>query len=289
MTPGFFILGHPRSGTSLLRNVLNAHPWLCVPPECGFLLWLRPRFEQAEWNAATRQRFIAEVVSSRKFETWELSEAQLSAAIGPAPIASYPEAASLVYSAYAAAKGKHIKAWGDKNNYYVQHVQELVELMPTARIVHIVRDPRDVFCSYLELGRTNITSKYGPALSANASEVADEWQRNHARIIHQREHAPERYLLVKYEDLVGSFDEQASALFTFLGVPTPQGFDRRSHIERLDEPAEFLQWKRKVTGPVDTSSVGRFRTELDRATVLSIEEAAWEGMQDLGYIPQERS
>ena len=279
----FIILGNPRSGTSLLRNVLNAHPKLIVPPECGFLLWLRPTFEDLDWNSEVKERFIHEVRASKKFETWDLPEVALRNTIMPAVISGYAQAAGLVYEAYALHRGKHIDAWGDKNNYYVKHVAELTTLLPDARYVHIVRDPRDVFRSYLDLGKRDIRSKYVPVLSNDAAQAAEEWAENNERVLRGVRDAGHAYTLVRYEDLVGAFQPTMRALFTFLGVDMPVGFNERSHLVSLDEPAEFLRWKEKVTEPVDTTSVGRYRQDLDPPTITAIEHVAERTMERFGY------
>jgi hypothetical protein len=222
-------------------------------------------------------------MASRKFETWELTEEQLSDVVLSAPINSYAQAGALVYTAYARARGKEIRAWGDKNNYYVKHVPELLSLVPDARIIHIVRDPRDVVCSYLELGDRAIGSKYVPVLSRDPVEAAAEWQENNDLIVEGCKSLGAAYTRVRYEDLVGSFRTVISALFTALGVPMPVDFDDRSHLRMLDEPREFLQWKAKVAGPVDVSSVGRFKKELDAGTIAAVERAASRGMRTFGY------
>lgn len=279
----FIILGNPRSGTSLLRNVLNAHPHIIVPPECGFLLWLRPRFQDSAWTNDEKERFIAEVRGSKKFETWDLPEEALRTTIMPAAISGYAQAAALVYEAYALHRGKHIALWGDKNNYYVKHVEELTALLPDALYVHIVRDPRDVVRSYLDLSKRDIRSKYVPVLSTDSAQAAQEWAENNERVVRGVRDAGHAYTLVRYEDLVCDFLPTMAGLFSFLGVDMPAGFNERSHLVSLDEPAEFLRWKEKVTEPVDTASVGRYRADLDAPTIAAIEHVAERTMERFGY------
>src|SRR5690606_37205451 len=102
----FFILGHPRSGTSLLRSLLNAHPDVAIPPECGFLLWLYPAWKDAEWTPANKRAFAIAVSDCRKFETWGLNVDYLIQEVEATNIDSYLDAASSVYMAYAKAHGR---------------------------------------------------------------------------------------------------------------------------------------------------------------------------------------
>src|SRR5690606_42086136 len=73
--PPFFILSNPRSGSSLLRIMLDCHPDIVVPPECGFLEWWYSKYK--DWsiedsvNKSKVSEFCLDLSSSRKFETWK--------------------------------------------------------------------------------------------------------------------------------------------------------------------------------------------------------------------------
>ena len=146
----FFVIGSPRSGTSMLRLMLTCNPRLIVPPECGFILWLRSRF--GDWtgrefaNGTKREFFVDSVVGARKFETWNISPESIAAAIVDAEPHSYASACDAIYRLYANRSGKSNAIWGDKNNYYLAHIDDLKALFPLARVLHIVRDGRDVAC-----------------------------------------------------------------------------------------------------------------------------------------------
>lgn len=279
-----FIIGNPRSGTSLLRSLLNAHPSLCIPPECGFLLWLHADWKDTKWDQEAIGGFATAVFTSRKFETWGIEHDTIVQALSMLPIGSYADAASRVYRAYAAAKGKPNSVWGDKNNYYIQHVSDLRAIFSQARFVHIVRDVRDVACSYRELGRKDMASVYKPQLEQDCASIAAEWSANNLKARQALDGA--RHIRIRYEDLVAHVEPVLNSIFSFLGVEQLSGTSRELHIRNLDEPKEFLQWKQKLSAPVDAASVGRYRQELPLAEIARIELEAGTLMAEFGYLPE---
>ena len=147
----FFILGNPRSGTSLLRIILNAHPNIVVPPESGFLQWWHHKYGDWNWhdNTLRIESFLTDLLSSKKIEAYKLNKKGLKKFILEANPDSYSKLIARVYIFYS--RNKTLLTWGDKNNYYIHHIPLLKRLYPKAKYIHLVRDGRDVACSYLEL------------------------------------------------------------------------------------------------------------------------------------------
>ena len=278
---GFFIIGNPRSGTSLLRSLLNVHPQVCVAPECGFLLWLRPAWADRTWDADAWSRFALEVLACRKFETWGISIAALERELLAVKPASFPEAARVVYAIYARARRKSNAIWGDKNNYYIGQVPEIRSVYPNARFIHIVRDVRDVACSYMELAHKAHGITYRPELPQDAEAIAREWTMNNQAALDALDGAAQAF--IRYEDLVAAPAAAANALFRHLDLEPLLHLDASSHVSSLDEPQEFLHWKAKLTSPVDKVSVGRFRQELSAQDLGRIEAVAADLMDRFGY------
>ena len=85
MQSPLFVIGNPRSGTTLLRLMLTCHPAVIIPPECGFVIWLKRKY--FNWaladsgNTAIVNELVNDLFECRKFETWELDQASVSRAI----------------------------------------------------------------------------------------------------------------------------------------------------------------------------------------------------------------
>src|SRR5690606_37794784 len=118
----FFIIGNPRSGTSLLRSLFNTHPNVLIPPECGFLLWLHGAWFDRTWSESVIKDFALAVHATRKFETWNIDLWQLEEGLVHGAPSSYAEACAIIYARYAQSRNKEITCWCDKNNHYINRV-----------------------------------------------------------------------------------------------------------------------------------------------------------------------
>ncbi|MDP9226991.1 MAG: sulfotransferase [Actinomycetota bacterium] len=198
----FFIVASARSGTTLLRLILNRHPSIAVPPESRFITELWQGTDEVDAS-----EFLARLVDHDRFAEWELPIEAVRAELDRSPTVSYREAISAVYRAYARHKGKEL--WGDKTPRYVEHIPFLAGLFPSSRFVHLVRDGRDVALSYADV-------PFGPKTVARAAGL---WKaRVSAGIRTGRPLAPGRYIEIHYEDLAESPEKQLRDLCSFLGI-----------------------------------------------------------------------
>lgn len=288
MKSPIFVLGNPRSGTTLLRLMLTCHRNIVIPPEAGFAAWLYERHKA--WSGGSRETidgFVDDVLRTRKFETWGLSEPDLRRFLHDHKPASYPEAVSLVYELYGSLSGRSFRRWGDKNNFYIDYIDILDKMFPDAQFVHIVRDGRNVACSYRALAAQKIRSEYAPRLPVEVASIAEEWRRNTNTVRSAfRKFGPSRARELRLEDLVCSPEQELRGLTDFLG----EDFDRNMleyHRFTSDgklEPKEFLQWKeRTLSPPIDTRNE-IYKTELDPESIASFEAVAGDALRRYGYM-----
>ena len=287
----FFILANPRSGSSLLRIICDCNSALAVPPESGFLVWWKAKYEQelpSKWKSPEfLDQFVTDVLSSKKFETWNVEHKELLDFIAEVQPATYSEAASLVYHYHARKRGKQPTYWGDKNNYYIKHLEELIGLYPHARFIHLVRDGRDVACSYKNLKQLTSGSDYFPNLTDNIGEIAAEWAENNDAIADfLQAEASANSLLVKYEDLIVSPEETSKTICEFLGVPfdkTMLEYDRLNRQNNL-EPAATLDWKMNTLNKPDKTRIGRYARLLSKGEINTFNRRAAGTLERYGYV-----
>src|SRR5687768_12473283 len=129
----FFIVGSARSGTTLLRVILNAHSQVAVPPESRFVTELWTGTDEVD-----PEDFVERLSSHRQFQGWNLDPNLVREQLGNGDHITYPRAIDAVYVAYMRAHGK--TRWGDKTPRYVLRLPFLAKLFPAARFVHLVRD-----------------------------------------------------------------------------------------------------------------------------------------------------
>ncbi len=276
------IVGVPRSGTTLLRMMLDAHSELAVPPETGFLPALADL--EPDSDAATSAWSII-----TGFHTWpdfQLDADALRTALERGPC-SPADAARTFYRLYAERFGK--ARWGDKTPTYGSELDRISSLLPEARYVHIIRDGRDVMLSVRELW-------FRPGETVEA--CAEDWARRLAQTLELGARA-RHYFEVRYEHLIAAPEETLRTICAFLDLrfePAMLSYHRRA-AARLDEhqaryaadgtlvisKAERVRNQRFVTEPPRLDRVERWRKELTPDELRRFDAVAGEWLARLGY------
>jgi hypothetical protein len=204
-----FVLGCPRSGTTLLRLMLRAHPRIAIPPETRLLLdAYEHRGAYGDLRHPANRTALAEWITAgagTRFGRLGLDPHAVAAEIvsGPPTLGS---ALEITLRAYARRLGK--PRWGDKRPAYVQHIDALLRLFPGAQIVHVIRDGRDCVA---ELKRTPWWRMGVYHAVATWTQAVDAGEAAAARL------APGAYAEVQYERLAADPDGELRRLCAFLG------------------------------------------------------------------------
>lgn len=286
-----FILGNPRSGTSLLRLILNCHGEISVPPECGFIQWWSQKY--GKWSIENSYKsidisnFVEDIKSSKKIETWGLDFHKLKVLIAQIKPKDYASLCNLVIYQYGLQINKEPRILGDKNNYYLDHLDLLDEMFPNAYYIAIIRDGRDVACSYLELNKLSIDSPYKPKLSNSIKDIAIEWDKNNKNLIDFcSNHRNDLRTIIRFEDLVKNMESTLRGLCKFLKV-TYDPLMTEYHLQNnnnLVEPDATLGWKKKTREAPDKSKVGRYQIELSIEEVQIFNDLAKDSLKKFNYF-----
>jgi hypothetical protein len=284
--PAPFIVGVNRSGTTLLRMMLDSHPELTIPPETHFVPEL---IRLARRENMTRKRLLRAATNHPRWGDFGLDEAQLLDRLQQVKPLTPAGAIRSFYDLYAEREGK--TRWGDKTPRYMRAMPRIQRALPEARFIHLIRDGRDVALSQAE----RALEGEAPAMA----EVAERWRR---RISTARKHAGEldSYLEVRYEDLVADPDATLRRICEFIELdfdPAMLAYHRRA-AERLTEmdrdlgsgengPVrtgdQRLAGHAMTTEPPSTERCGRWRREMSAADVREFDRVAGELLADLGY------
>ena len=273
--PAFpFVVGEARSGTTLLRVMLDAHPQLAIPPESYFVSGLYPyrsRYERG--GAFDLARFAGDLQGLHKFRDWDLPEERFASAFAePMPGGAYPDAVRLLYGTYAAAHEK--PRYGDKSPGYVTRMKLLTQLFPEARFVHIVRDVRSV-----ALSLTEMPSEWG---TRSVPEGAARWRhrvsRGHAE---GTALGQERYLEVRYEDLVADSERELRRMLEFLLLPWDDAVLRYAErgLSRVPEGSHAIHGN---VGRAPTTTRD-WRAQMSREDLEAVEAIAGDVLTEMGY------
>src|SRR5690242_4571314 len=184
-----FIVGAPRSGTTLLRNMLNRHPSIAICRETEFhhLVFQRRRAFGSLIDMRNRQRLVKQYLPTRRIQRMQMDLQGLETTLLREGT-SYEAFFASLLRFYAQAHGK--RRCGEKTPQHALFTETLCEWYPGATIIHLVRDPRDVVASLLRV----------PWASHNVLGNAHLWVRCNVAARRSR-HRPQ-YLLVRYEELV---------------------------------------------------------------------------------------
>ncbi|GAA1882360.1 sulfotransferase family protein [Lapillicoccus jejuensis] len=247
-----FVVGCQRSGTTMLRLMLDSHPRIACGPETRFLEDLE-RVTGSDWKRLQQFGFPR--------EEWL---ARMRAFFGG------------IQDDYAASKGK--ARWADKSPRYALHMPFLHEVFPDAQFVHVIRDGRDVAVSHRK--------RFGYWSSVKSSV---KWPRyiKAARTAGAAMPA-DSYHELRYDDLVGDPERTLRDLLAFLGEDWDDGvldFVGKKH----DVPDRYHRQHAARTasagtdGAVYASRVGTYRTELDPLVRALFFVTSRRTLKDLGY------
>jgi hypothetical protein len=282
--PAVFVVGMNRSGTTLLRMMLDAHPQLTIPPETHFVPDL---IKACREDGATPEDALAAMKSAREWGDFGFSDEEMLTRLRALPKLRPGPAVRTFYEAYMQQQGK--PRWGEKTPTYVQKMKLIQRALPEARFVHVIRDGRDVALSVLDRTVRDLT----------AGDVATRWQK---KITKAREDAPalDHYMEIRYEDLILDTESVLRKVADFIDLPWDDSmlhYHERS-AERLREMARALpgdgrakelsverrmKTHEMTTKPPSADRVARWRTQMSAGQRAEFEEIAGELLAELGY------
>lgn len=267
-SPPLLVLGVRRSGTTLLRVMLDRNPQLAVPDESYFL----PQLAHRHRDHPDVDAFVDDLRRLPTLREWELDVSEVRARLRPGqPLG---EMVSAIYEAYAAKHGK--ERFGDKTPMYMQHLRMLERLFPDARYVHLIRDGRDTALSFLSMPRGVVTESWHHP--RDAADFACQWRSevNAAQALGRR--VGPRYLELRYEELVQEPDATLRAITDFAALPFDDAM--LEYVGNVDLSAKPHQ---QSLAKAPTPGLRDWRTAMSSDDVRSFEEVAGDLLARLGY------
>lgn len=276
-----FIFGCYRSGTSLLRLVLDAHPEIYIPEETVFI----PRFfrqikkYEKNWDMGGRDRLIKDILVFLKRKAhWESVPVikEVTSLIGPS--AKYQDVVRAIIIAASNSKFKKISYWGDKTPQYINSVLLLNRLFPDAMFINMVRDGRDVLAS---VKKEIAWGGHTPLM------VAEEWNKRVLNgLLGEKLIGRKRFLTVRYESFVSSPESILRELIDFLGLGLSESMLEYYKLPAAKALSRFRH-QRNVATPISTRSVGQYKQILSDDEISAFEREAGNALIAMGYATSE--
>jgi hypothetical protein len=264
--PPFFIVGSARSGTTLLRLMLNAHPEIAVPPESRFISEFYAGKDEVE-----AESFLSRLETHDRFQLWDLPIEAVKRELGTDKVVPYRKAVEAPYLAWMHVNGK--KRWGDKTPRYIESIPLLDRLWPDAQFVHLVRDGRNVALSYADV-------PFGPKSVGRAAYL---WSRRlRAGVEAGRALPPDRYIEIHYENLVEDTEEQVKKLAEFLNTSFDPAMLDDTERARGAVKKRSARYNPHITDKL-TKNLRDWRTDMPERQVEIFEAGAGDVLSLLGY------
>ena len=273
--PYLFVTGCTRSGTTLLQRMLDSHPELAVTNDSHLI----PRSvfgQKVDFKTALTPALFDEITGFKRFHVLSIEHA--AAVRRATESATLAEFVTALLDDYAEGRQKPLA--GEKDPEYVRRLPLIHRLFPEARVIHIVRDGRDVALSTLDwvtpqrfLGRLSLWREEPIAACALW------WRRQVAAGIDGGRLIGERYLEVRYEQLVQDPEAVLRDACRFLAVPYSPATIRfhEGRTVRRRSTASKDQWLPPTTGLRD------WQVSLDRPKLELFEALAGDLLSEIGY------
>ena len=302
MNPYLFIVGCARSGTTLLQRMINAHSQIAITPESH---WICRLFEQG--RGQTPEGVItAEIIPllledlDPRFARLNIGRQELLGLLASDPAVRYASFVSGIFDLYGKAKGK--AAVGNKTPGFVRKIHTLQRLWPQARIVHLLRDGRDVCLSMINRPLNHVNRGPLRTWAQDAVTTAALWWEWSVKLGRQagNSRGSGLYYEMSYESLVAHPAQECAALCTFLGVPFEAGMLRfhEGRTRTVPPPDAKHAWlpsagnESKFRLRPITAGLRDWKSQMSQAEVEKFEAAAGELLDELGYpraVPRLRS
>jgi hypothetical protein len=274
-----FVVGFQRSGTTLLQSLLGAHPRIAAPPETHFIArvahlddYFGDLEDDGNLRRALREALNPPVplLAECGFDEDVLFE---RARTGPR---TYAALLDTLMRDFADRNGK--ARWCEKTP--TQPASWVFALFPDAQVVHIVRDPRDVVASSLEVPWTGIGTR----------RIAAAWRRftlDNVRV--GLEVGPSRFLQIRYEDLARDFETTLSLVCAFLGEGLTAEMLTNPERRLPTVAAAAAAWHGTVVEQRPPPVAGSYRSRLRADRRARVAATIGGAISALGYTAARRS
>ena len=267
-----FVGGAERTGTSLTYALLTSHPSIAMTRRTNY--W---RYIDGKFGDLAEDRNLAECLDVmrryKRLDVIDIDWDRLREDFRQGP-ASYGRLYELLQRQQSERDGK--PRWGDKSLLNERYAERIFESFDDARIIHMVRDPRDRYASVLarwKVRRGGVGAGMGEWLESarHAESNVERW--------------PSKCTIMRYEDLVAAPEAEMQRICDFIGEPYDPEMLTMSGAEPFRTQGANSSYGKRPTGAISTSSIGKYTKVLSDGQVRYIERVARAEMDRHGYQP----
>ncbi len=277
--PFVFVVGCPRSGTTLLQRLLDAHPQLAVIDETRWVdHWCTERMGVTAEGFVT-MGLIERLLAFPRFAQLGLGHKELESLLDGGQRLTYPNFVTRLFDLYGESRGKPLV--GDKTPRYVRSLTTLHEFFPRARFVHLIRDGRGTSLSVVNWRKAAKLAETFPTWKEHPLATAALWWEWQVRLGREAGASlgTALYREVRYEQLVGDPANELGSLCDFLDLRFDEAMlhfheGRQRNDSGLSAKSAWLP---------PTPGLRDWRTQMTVGDVERFEATAGELLDELGY------
>ncbi len=279
--PCVFVVGCPRSGTTLLRRIVSAHPEIVITPEAHWIpLWFKKRRGLTRDGLVT-PGLIPALLAHGKFAFFQLAFEDLRPLVKDGHPVSYAAFVTGIFDLYGKAHGK--KLVGNKTPDSARQMDILHALWPQARFVHLIRDGRDVALSLMNWSKIQ-AKKPGtfPTWKDDPVTTSALWWELNVRRGQEagRQLGPQLYREFRYESLLAQPERECGELCEFLGLAYDESMLNYHEAYAKNRPRAEAGHDREPLTP----GLRNWKTQMSAEDVERFEAAAGALLDELGYL-----
>lgn len=284
-----FVVGSPRSGTTLVAQLLSQHPNLFVYNETVFYDFIssikNKKVPTNEEIRSTTDFLVNRINFTTSKAVIDNFGCVISAAEREAIIDLFNQelntldgnpALSQIFDIFmnSVATIKNASRWGEKTPNHVFHMKEIANDFPNAKFIHVIRDPRSFLKSYKYSWRMpnaknpeNARKLYHPYITSKLWNASAEAFQKAKSVIGE-----DKCIEVRYEDVLNDINNVMNDLFSFLGekkinhIELPTGSNssfRKTKADRLE------QWEHDVCDLVCRQGIDRYNYNSNGVTLIN--------------------
>lgn len=283
--PEVFVVSSGRSGTTLLSSILNASNQIYFPYESDFIARAYPFYHHKTSLTPADYRSISQLFQiSSQPKGWGLSEAYISECLSRHAPQTLTEVISVICDAFHRQEGTEKLLWGIKAPVLIASLERIYDVCPQAKIIHVVRDGRDVCLSYQQVHK-NSPVKFGPkSVVENALYWIDGLKRVEDFVA---AHSPQEIYELKYENLMADPAATLTELCSYIKIDYQaqmhENFNAHKRNQKSTPDALGNSIHKNLKGKLDISNTQKYLSKMSVFNRMQYELIASPYLKKYGY------
>ncbi|HZQ07705.1 MAG TPA: sulfotransferase [Anaerolineae bacterium] len=268
-----YLAGADRSGTTLMSALLATHPHIAIA-NLGSNMWT---FFDGKFGALERpenfERCLAALLRYKNVLVLKPDAARIRREFAQGEH-TYARLFRLIEDHFAERLGK--PRWGDKTSYVERYASTIFTAYPDAKMIHMVRDPRDRYASAI---------KRWPSGRGQVGGGTARWLYSVRLAAKNQKRFPRQYKIVRYETLVTRPEETMREVCAFLDEPYDPVMFTMAGAKGFWAKGGNSSYERFTPGIISSSAVGRYHQALSAREIAFIQTFARREMTEYDYVP----